>query len=86
MFPAHFCYNGHLSTEWRDYRACWRDNDTAAIAGTVNNIPGISPLNLAINNNPPSNPTSSPLRTRWTSSSIPCCGHERLCGSGLLGY
>ena len=25
----------------------------AAIAGTANNIPGVSPLNLAINNNPP---------------------------------
>ena len=25
----------------------------AAIAGTANNIPGVSPLNLTINNNPP---------------------------------
>ena len=25
----------------------------AAIAGTANNIPGLSPLNLTINNNPP---------------------------------
>ena len=34
---------------------------TAAIAGTANNIPGLSPLNLTINNNPPQNWEVQPI-------------------------
>ena len=33
----------------------------AAIAGTANNIPGVSPLNLAINNNPPQQSDVQPI-------------------------
>ena len=34
---------------------------TAAIAGTANNIPGVSALNLVINNNPPQQSDVQPI-------------------------
>ena len=34
---------------------------TAAIAGTANNIPGVSSLNLVINNNPPQQSDVQPI-------------------------
>ena len=34
---------------------------TAAIAGTANNIPGVGPLNLTINNNPPQQSDVQPI-------------------------